>query len=88
MPTVPGGGVRVTVQLQVDPELCIGSGECVRLLPRAFQIDESRGVSVPLSAAPTADIAALRRARRTCPTQAIEITDAHGDPIPDEVDDQ
>ena len=37
--------------VSVDPELCIGSAECVRLLPAAFQIDESRGVSAPLPAA-------------------------------------
>ncbi|MEA2661726.1 MAG: 4Fe-4S single cluster domain of Ferredoxin [Chloroflexota bacterium] len=66
----------------VDPELCIGSGECVRLLPSAFRIDESRGVSVPLAGAATAAWASLARARGGCPTRAIEVTDANGDPIP------
>lgn len=71
------------MQVNVDPELCIGSGECVRLLPAAFQIDESIGVSVPLPGAVRADLALLLRARRNCPTQAIEILDANGDPVPD-----
>ena len=76
------------VHVSVDPELCIGSGDCVRLLPGAFRIDESVGVSVPLPGAATADAAALLRARRTCPTGAIEITDHDGDRIPDEAIDR
>jgi ferredoxin len=70
----------------VDPELCIGSSECVRLLPVAFRIDESIGVSVPLAAAATADIGLLLSARRSCPTHAIEITDANGAAVADEGD--
>lgn len=73
-------------QVTVDPELCIGSSECVRLLPGAFRIDESIGVSVPLAGAATADVGMLLRARRNCPTHAIEITDANGAAVADEGD--
>jgi ferredoxin len=73
------------VRASVDPELCIGSGDCVRLLPGAFQIDESLGVSVPLPEAGGADVRLLLRARAACPTQAIAIDDENGDPIADEV---
>lgn len=59
------------VEVSVDPELCIGSGDCVRLVPTAFRIDENRGVSVPLDDAASADVALLVRAARGCPTQAI-----------------
>lgn len=72
------------LDVHVDPELCIGSGECVRLLPDAFQIDESLGVSVPLPAAETADPGLLLRARSNCPTHAIAVDDEHGDALADE----
>ena len=41
----------MTIRMTVDEDLCIGSGDCVRLLPQAFVIDEARGVSVPLPGA-------------------------------------
>lgn len=68
-------------QVTVDPELCIGSAECVRLMPDAFQIDESRGVSVPLAAARSADPGLLADAVRGCPTGAIRVLDARGDAL-------
>ena len=61
------------VEVSVDPELCIGSGDCVRLVPAAFRIDENQGVSVPLEDAASADVALLVRAARGCPTQAIRV---------------
>ena len=69
--------------VSVDAELCIGSGDCVRLLPQAFRIDESLGVSAPLPGAAVADRVLLLRARRNCPTHAIEVSDANGDPVAD-----
>lgn len=60
-------GVRVTV----DPELCIGSAECVRIVPGAFRIDRTRGVSEPTDQAESADPARLAEAVRSCPTGAI-----------------
>ncbi len=65
-------------QVTVDPDLCIGSAECVRILPDAFQIDESRGVSVPQPAASSADLRLLAEAVRSCPSGAIRVIDAHG----------
>ena len=78
----------MTSHVRVDPELCIGSGDCVRLLPDAFRIDESLGVSVPLSGAAVADRLLLLRAHRNCPTHAIELSDANGAPIADEEGDR
>ena len=74
----------MTAHVSVDPELCIGSGDCVRLLPDAFRIDESRGVAIPLAPAAVADRVLLLRARRSCPTHAIDVTDENGDPVRDE----
>ena len=70
-------------QVNVDPELCIGTGECVRLLPDAFRIVEARGVAVALEAAAAAAGPLLLQARRSCPTHAIEVNDESGEPIPD-----
>jgi ferredoxin len=57
----------------VDPELCVGTAECVRLAPLAFEIDEDRGVSVPRSGAATTDLAVLQEAAFNCPTRAITV---------------
>ena len=66
-------------QVTVDPDLCIGTAECVRILPDAFRIDESRGISVPQPAARSADLGLLAEAVRSCPTGAIRAIDANGD---------
>jgi ferredoxin len=62
-------------RVTVDPELCVGTSECVRLLPDAFRLDRTRGVSVPTGAAPTADPALLAEAVRSCPMQAVSLED-------------
>jgi ferredoxin len=68
----------MTIDVTVDSELCIGSGDCVRILPQAFQIDEERGVSVPLEGAGDEDPDLLRKAAFTCPTQSIRLVAADG----------
>lgn len=69
------------VQVHIDHDLCIGSAECVRILPDAFRLDEERGVSSPTDAAPDADPAKLDEAVRACPTGAISvIRSTPGDP--------
>ena len=65
--------------VSIDPEYCIGSGDCVRLLPDAFELREELGVSVPLpAAAAETDIDLLERAARNCPTQAIRVVGPDG----------
>jgi ferredoxin len=66
------------MQVTVDPDLCIGSAECVRILPGGFQIDEARGVSVPQPAVRTADLVVLAEIVRSCPTGAVRVVDAQG----------
>jgi ferredoxin len=78
----------MAVEVTVDPELCIGSADCVRLLPGAFRIDESLGVSVPSPGAGRSDATLLQRARRGCPTHAIELIDANGEAVRDAVTDR
>lgn len=64
---------RQGLQVEVDADLCIGSGDCVRSVPGAFDLDEDLGVAIPRRAAATADLAALLEAARACPTQAIRV---------------
>lgn len=64
------------MRVTVDAELCIGSAECVRLVPGAFRLDKARGVSEPTDLAETADAARLAEAVRSCPTGAIALVDA------------
>ncbi|MGH2492781.1 MAG: ferredoxin [Candidatus Limnocylindria bacterium] len=59
--------------MTVDPELCVGTAECVRLAPQAFEIDEHRGVSVPQAGAATTDLDILKEAASNCPTRAIRV---------------
>ena len=63
----------MSVRVSVDADLCIGSAECVRIVPGAFRIDKARGVSEPTDLAETADPARLAEAARSCPTRAIAI---------------
>lgn len=68
-------------QVTVDPDLCIGSAECVRILPTGFQIDEDRGVSVPQPAAHSAAFDILAEVVRSCPTGAVRVIDARDDAL-------
>jgi ferredoxin len=65
----------MTIHVDVDRDLCIGSGTCVRLAPGVFALDEDE-VSVVLDP-DAAEIGKLRLAADACPTEAIRI-DARG----------
>ena len=60
-------------RVKVDSELCIGTGDCMRLAPQAFHLDDARGVSVPLPGAAEADPEVLAEAAFNCPTRAITV---------------
>jgi ferredoxin len=68
----------VSVTVTIDPELCIGSGDCVRVLPDAFELRDDLGVSVPRPAAADTDPERLVGAAVGCPTQAIRVVAADG----------
>jgi ferredoxin len=65
----------VAIEVSIDPDLCIGSAECGRILPDAFEIDELAGVSIPLPAALTHSVEDLAAAARACPTNAIRVAE-------------
>lgn len=62
-------GARVII----DPDLCIGSAECNRLVPEAFRLDEDLGVSVTLPGAELVEPDRLYAAEAGCPTGAITV---------------
>ena len=69
-------GERSTVRVMIDPDLCIGSGECVRVAPTGFRIDEDRGVSTPLPGAHALDADTLAEVAFNCPTRAITLQES------------
>ena len=61
------------LRVRVDPDLCIGTGDCARLAPQAFRIDATKNVSVPQPGAETTAREVLEEAAFNCPTRAITI---------------
>jgi ferredoxin len=64
----------MNLHVDVDRELCIGSGTCVRLAPRAFALDDEE-ISVVVDPEAAGEDK-LRLAAEACPTEAIRIVDA------------
>lgn len=60
-------------EVSIDADLCIGSGDCTRVAPAAFALDEDRGVSVVRPGADAVAEELLLLAARGCPTQAIRV---------------
>ena len=67
----------MSIHVDVDRDLCIGSGTCVRLAPGVFALDEEE-ISVVVDPH-AADISKLRLAAEACPTEAIRIGEPPGD---------
>lgn len=63
------------LEVTIDPDLCIGSGDCVRVVPVAFRLDDRLGVSVPTEDAGAAARDLVLRAAMGCPTQAIRVVE-------------
>jgi ferredoxin len=65
---VTGGALRI----EVDRELCCGSGNCVRSAPGLFDQDDTDGLVVLRRRdAPPEEAAGLHRAVTLCPAGAI-----------------
>jgi ferredoxin len=63
----------VTARVRVDPERCVGSGDCAFTAPNAFELDEDTGQARLLPGAEEVEPPQLHRAAYTCPTQAISV---------------
>jgi len=65
------------VKVRVDPEKCQGHTLCNMIAPKVFQLDEIDGHSTPVSEDVPADMEErVREAVRSCPEQAISISEA------------
>ena len=63
------------MRVTVDRELCIGSGNCVRLAPGSFDQDAG-AISVPLADEFPEELRLLlEKVAEECPVRAIDITD-------------
>ncbi|MGV9823227.1 ferredoxin [Nocardia xishanensis] len=64
------------MRIEADREVCIGSGQCARLLPRHFEQSEDSGTVVVVDAevnpADAVLHARLAEVRDSCPVAAIE----------------
>lgn len=70
--------------VSVDPDLCLGGGDCVRTVPGAFCIDEARNVSLPQpDGVRVASLEGLVLAARQCPTNAIRVVGDDGELLVD-----
>ena len=60
--------------IRVDADLCVGSGECVSVTPRAFALESDDEVVRVLDSACSVDGGLLAEAAAACPTGAIAIS--------------
>ncbi len=60
----------------VDRNLCIGTGDCTRLAPKTFQLDNENKSIVIAQGADSDE--SLMEAAQTCPVAAIVLTDPSG----------
>ncbi len=68
------------IRVEVDRDLCIGSGDCVDTAPDVFALDdEGKAVVLDVDAAPVDDIV---DAARNCPVTAIFVAGDEGDIYP------
>jgi ferredoxin len=71
---------RNRIHVEVDRDLCIGSGDCVSTQPDVFQLDdEGKAVVIDPDAAGTDEIL---EAAQNCPVTAIFVIGEEGDIYP------
>jgi ferredoxin len=71
---------RNRIHVEVDRDLCIGSGDCVSSQPDVFQLDdEGKSVVLDPDAAGTDEIV---EAAQNCPVTAIFVIGEEGDIYP------
>ena len=65
------------LSVTVDRSLCIGAASCVAVAPRAFELDD-KAIAIILDTADQEDRGTLLDSARSCPVDAIIITDKSG----------
>ena len=68
------------IEVEVDRDLCIGSGDCVATAPAVFELDdEGKAVVIDPDGAPTDEVV---EAAANCPVTAIFVIGEEGDIYP------
>jgi ferredoxin len=65
-----------SVRVEIDTNICVGSGMCEAIAPAAFRVED--GIAVLISTDGT-DLETLREAEDNCPTGAIVVSDDEGE---------
>lgn len=65
------------LSITVDRSLCIGATSCVAVAPQAFELDD-QAIAIILDTADQESRDSLLDAARSCPVDAIIITDKDG----------
>lgn len=63
--------------IYIDRDVCIGSGNCVRIAPEVFELDE-KGLIAFRDGASEIEPTRLAEACRVCPVDALRAIDAEG----------
>jgi ferredoxin len=70
----------MSYSVSIDKDVCISSGKCVADAPAAFRFDDEE-LAEPISDHPPLSDAALLDIARNCPSGAITVQDAEGEPL-------
>ncbi|MFI7099271.1 ferredoxin [Streptomyces sp. NPDC050161] len=62
------------MQVTIEPDRCVGSGQCVMLAPAVFDQDDD-GIVVLLDDRPTTELDGVRESVSVCPGRAISSAD-------------
>jgi ferredoxin len=65
-----------TMRVQVDNDMCVGTGICEATAPDLFEIGDDGISHVLKDEVPAELLAAAREAADNCPTRALTLTDA------------
>ena len=77
---MPDLSAKNRIAIEVDRDLCIGSGDCVATAPAVFELDDDgKAVVIDPDGAPTDDVV---EAARNCPVSAIFVLGEDGDIYP------
>lgn len=60
-------------RITIDEDLCVGTGDCARIAPQAFEVTTDADMAVVLADAASTPLELLQKAAYNCPTGAISI---------------
>lgn len=66
----------MSIRITIDDTLCVGSGDCARIAPDVFEVDEDAGLAIVRSGAAEQPLKLLQDAAYQCPTGSIEVEES------------